>query len=211
MKVLDIATGKIHFVVAAHWDVVEPFALKKVCLEGDRSWRGAAEIQVLEGENADVCAKDECKEAKPKEAEGTASRDVSRARAVAYVAHTDQYRRDGITPYIHHPTDVAKRVAPDKDAQIVAWLHDVLEDTHLDADDLFRYGVSPIHIEAIDLLTKERGVSYEDYIAGIRGCPLATKVKLADMASNLADKPTEKQRQKYAEAMYILEQGRRHE
>jgi len=51
---------------------------------------------------------------------------------VSTIQHKDQKRKDGKTPFIVHPIEVACLVAEyakDDDAVAAAWLHDVLEDT----------------------------------------------------------------------------------
>ena len=54
---------------------------------------------------------------------------VKKVEVIATKAHEGQYRRDGVTPYIEHPKAVAARVRGDEKAEMVAWLHDVIEDT----------------------------------------------------------------------------------
>jgi (p)ppGpp synthase/HD superfamily hydrolase len=54
---------------------------------------------------------------------------VKKVEVIATKAHEGQYRRDGVTPYIEHPKAVAARVKGDEKAEMVAWLHDVIEDT----------------------------------------------------------------------------------
>ena len=53
---------------------------------------------------------------------------VKLAEDVATIAHEGQFRRGGVIPYIEHPRAVAGRVGGDLDAQVVAWLHDVIGD-----------------------------------------------------------------------------------
>ena len=55
------------------------------------------------------------------------STDVERAKALALRAHAGQVDRAG-EPYAGHPARVAARVRTDE-ARVVAWLHDVVEDT----------------------------------------------------------------------------------
>jgi (p)ppGpp synthase/HD superfamily hydrolase len=124
--------------------------------------------------------------------------------SIAAQAHWGQTRRDGVTPYINHPKAVAERVRGDIDAEMVAWLHDVLEDTDLTANDLLDKGVPFNVIEAVIWLTKTKGVSYETYLALIKKNPLARKVKIADMLANLSDAPSEKQIVKYAKGLLYL-------
>ncbi len=127
-----------------------------------------------------------------------------RAAAIAKAAHEGQFRRDNTTPYILHPAAVAKRVAGDPTAEAVAWLHDVLEDTAVTADELRKQGIPEEVVACVSMLTKTEGAEYEDYLAGIRGHPIARKVKVADMLANLGDSPTERQILKYAKGLIIL-------
>lgn len=145
----------------------------------------------------------------PDTAEGTdAFRQLELAAAISKRAHSGQYRRDGITPYIEHVMDVGVRVhdfGGDMQALAVAWLHDVLEDTKETEHSLEQAGVSPEIIVAVRALT-HRDISYESYIREVRDdvnyrVPL---VKLADIISNLADKPTPRQVRKYGEALGVL-------
>lgn len=126
------------------------------------------------------------------------------ARDLAHRAHEGQVRRDGVTPYIRHPEAVVQRVAGDPAAETIAWLHDVLEDTDLTEADLREAGLPEEVVEAVRLLTKSDTAAYDRYLARIKPHPLACKVKVADMLSNLADNPTKKQILKYAKALIQL-------
>ncbi|MDQ8184008.1 hypothetical protein [Pelagicoccus sp. SDUM812002] len=129
---------------------------------------------------------------------------VGLAERIATEAHAGQYRRDGSTPYIEHPRAVASRVGSDPNAQVVAWLHDVLEDSDLTADHLLENGIPRHCADAVELLTKSEDTDYETYLERVAQSPLATKVKIADMISNLADSPSTKQLKKYAEGLMRL-------
>lgn len=130
------------------------------------------------------------------------------AESVAREAHHGQKRRDGITPYITHPEAVAKSLAGESPAVIAAaWLHDVLEDTHITAEGLAKSGISPEVIEAVEILTREDGQLYRDFIDEIVTSQneIARKVKIADIKHNLSCTPTDVQREKYTKALAILE------
>ncbi len=129
---------------------------------------------------------------------------VQLAEQIATEAHRGQFRRGGVVPYIEHPKTVASRVGEDLDAQIVAWLHDVLEDCDVTESDLIKKGIPEKHVNAVRLLTKTKGVSYEDYLEGVASSELASTVKIADMVSNLADHPTQRQIRKYAKGLERL-------
>lgn len=129
---------------------------------------------------------------------------VQHAEQIATQAHEGQFRRDGVVPYIEHPKAVAGRVSGDAETQAVAWLHDVIEDSDHTADTLLKAGIPSHLVSDVVLLTKTREMVYEDYLDRIASSPIATKVKIADMLSNLADKPTKKQIRKYAKGLLKL-------
>lgn len=129
------------------------------------------------------------------------------AERIARKAHAGHTRRDGMTDYISHPHDVVRRLITrgEVNDEIIAaaWLHDVLENCSVTYHDLRMSGINQSVRDAVALLTI-RGGDYFDYIFMIKENPIARKVKIADMLSNLADKPTERQIVKYAKALLIL-------
>jgi (p)ppGpp synthase/HD superfamily hydrolase len=102
---------------------------------------------------------------------------------IATDIHQGQKDKAG-QPYILHPKRVMDAVEGDVEKQ-VAILHDVIEDSDLDLEDLECYGFSPTVIEAIDALTKRKGEDYFDFIERVKLNPIATKVKLVDLADNM--------------------------
>jgi len=63
------------------------------------------------------------------------------ALSLATKAHTHQWRKDGVTPYISHPVRVCLALSQifevkDPDILAAALLHDVIEDTDTDYDDV---------------------------------------------------------------------------
>lgn len=130
---------------------------------------------------------------------------VDNAFNLAKIAHHGQFRRDGVTPYFNHPKDVARRVTKHGYKYIVvAYLHDVLEDTKTTANDLFHAGFDEEIIAAVTLLTKDDKLSYNEYLALIKANDLARVVKVADMLSNLADDPNDKQITRYVNGISYL-------
>lgn len=125
------------------------------------------------------------------------------AEYVCRKAHVGQYRRDGVTPYWNHPRDVARRVTTDEE-KIVAYLHDVLEDTDYTPERLVSEGIPSHLVDVVQLLTKTEGVPYDTYISNIKQNKIATNVKIADMLSNLSDTPSIAQIQRYAKALLVL-------
>lgn len=112
---------------------------------------------------------------------------VALAKGIAFVAHRGKHDRSGL-PYIDHPGRIAERF--DQVTQPVeaaaAWLHDVLEDTPVSAQELFEAGVVPAVIDVVQLLTRTPDVTPDEYYARIRRDPIARRVKLADIDDNTA-------------------------
>ncbi|WP_449432276.1 GTP pyrophosphokinase [Pseudomonas putida] len=107
---------------------------------------------------------------------------LERAIAVATRAHEGQYDKGGAA-YILHPLRVMKRVfTPEQ--QIVAVLHDVIEDTPLTLSDLAREGFTLKILAALLALSRRDGESYQDFVVRLSVDPLARAVKLADLADN---------------------------
>jgi (p)ppGpp synthase/HD superfamily hydrolase len=129
---------------------------------------------------------------------------VSRAAELARIAHTGQFRRDGVTPYIHHPEAVALRVRGDPVAEAAAWLHDVLEDTNTTVAILREKQIPEEIIACVVLLTNKGDVGYERYLSQIKADPVAKKVKVADLLTNLSDHPSERQIVKCARGLLVL-------
>ena len=104
---------------------------------------------------------------------------------IAEHAHRGQIDKGGQL-YILHPLWVMQHVPDGEDYQVVAVLHDVVEDnSEYTIDSLRRKGLTDIQAEALDLLTHKKGISYVDYIKGIKQNEIALKVKLACLTHNL--------------------------
>lgn len=108
--------------------------------------------------------------------------DVKLAHEIAKRAHKGQVDKAG-APYIVHPETVASFVTKD-DEKIVAYLHDVIEDTPCQLKDLENAGFSSEIIKAVDLLTRKTGQSYKQYLKLVKTNVLARVVKLADLKHN---------------------------
>jgi len=109
------------------------------------------------------------------------------AVALAVRVHRDHRDKAG-QPYILHPLRVMLR-QHDEAAQIVAVLHDVIEDSRdeskVTAADLRADGYSEDIVTALEALTKREGEYYEDFIERVAMNPLARQVKLADLEDNM--------------------------
>lgn len=107
---------------------------------------------------------------------------TKKAMKIAYNAHLNQVDKSGI-PYIFHPIYLAERME-DEESTIVALLHDTVEDSEMTINDLKMEGFSENVIDAINCLTHNKNLTYEEYIMGIKINPLAKKVKLVDLEHN---------------------------
>ena len=105
------------------------------------------------------------------------------AIALAAALHYGQRDKAG-EAYILHPLRLMMAVEGDV-ARMVAVLHDVVEDSEFDLEDLEERGYPAAVIEAVDHLTRRDGEPYEDFVERVAQHPLATTVKLADLEDNM--------------------------
>lgn len=100
--------------------------------------------------------------------------------------HDGQFRKGG-EPYIIHPiavSDFVKEKGYGIDYQITGLFHDLLEDTDATEEEILQYGNADI-LQAVKLLTKQKGYVMSEYIAGIKNNDIAFQVKAADRLHNL--------------------------
>jgi len=131
-------------------------------------------------------------------------------RAVSFAAraHDGQFRKDKVTPYIAHPFRVAMTVrhvfgSEDVTALAAALLHDTIEDTTTDYDDLLAEFGREV-ADAVAALTKDmrmeeakREQAYDQQLANASW--QARLVKLADAYDNYCDQFDETKRAKAVE------------
>lgn len=140
--------------------------------------------------------------------------DLSLARYLAISGHGGQLDKVG-EPYIGHPRRVAAAVRADglgQEAEIVAWLHDVVEDTAMTLDRLREMGFSADVVDAIDAISKRQGEKFEAYYGRVKANPLALVVKWHDVADNadparlakVAPDTRDRLREKYERARGLL-------
>lgn len=108
---------------------------------------------------------------------------IDTALTLALKAHAGQRDKAGAA-YIKHPLRVMNQLQDERE-QATALLHDVLEDSSLTSDDLRQAGIPDEVIQAVELLTRDFGESYEQYLERVRANPIARAVKLADLNDNL--------------------------
>ncbi|MBF7156643.1 GTP pyrophosphokinase [Bacillus albus] len=133
------------------------------------------------------------------------------AHEIAKTAHGGQVDKAGID-YIKHPEAVASFVNTNEE-KATAYLHDVLEDTEMTANDLLSAGIPHNIVEAVQVLTKEKYTPYFEYLSKVKENSLARTVKLADLKHNsdrsrlskITDKDL-KRLEKYRKAIQFLEE-----
>jgi (p)ppGpp synthase/HD superfamily hydrolase len=107
---------------------------------------------------------------------------IATAIRIAAEAHANQLDKDG-RPYILHPIAVMMTV-PAGDAQIVAVLHDVVEDAGITPDELAGAGFSESVLASLRLVTHAKDEPYAQYVIRCKADPVARAVKLADLRDN---------------------------
>lgn len=108
---------------------------------------------------------------------------LERAIQIAADAHAGQFDKGG-APYILHPLRVMMSLQVPAQ-QIVAVLHDVVEDSKVTLGDLRAAGFPNDVLTAIRALTKKKGETRLEAAARAATNPIARAVKLADVSDNM--------------------------
>jgi (p)ppGpp synthase/HD superfamily hydrolase len=121
---------------------------------------------------------------------------VLQAISFAARAHQGQLRKDGETPYGAHPMRVLTIASQlfgisDSETLAAAALHDTIEDTLVDRDDLIEQ-FGPRVAEFVAILSKDKRLPHDEreqrYLDGLKDGPIEVKLlKLADLYDNLSD------------------------
>jgi guanosine-3',5'-bis(diphosphate) 3'-pyrophosphohydrolase len=138
---------------------------------------------------------------------------IERADALALKKHLGQFRKDGVTPYVEHPRGVMRIVrdefgAADPETLAAALLHDTIEDTTTDYDELEEsFGRRVASWVAV--LTKDKRLPEakreREYFDGLRKGPLQAKlVKIGDTLHNLRDSDAAKRPKAEKKARKLL-------
>ena len=109
-------------------------------------------------------------------------RDVETARLIARLAHKGQTDKQGV-PYILHPEAVAGRLSTNEE-KVLGWLHDVVEDTDVTAEEIRAVFGDEI-ADRLELLTRDKSILYMEYIRNLAADPVTRRVKLADLSHNM--------------------------
>ncbi len=135
---------------------------------------------------------------------------TKKAMTICFEAHKEQQDKSGL-PYVFHPFHLAEQMTTEE-TTVIALLHDVVEDTSYTLADLEKAGFGTAVMEAIALMTHEKGVPYMTYVAAIKQNPLARAVKLADLRHNsdlsrldVIDEKARTRWNQYQEAIAFLE------
>ena len=112
--------------------------------------------------------------------------DYPLAIAIANKFHAGQMY--GKNPYSFHLEAVAKSCAEENDDRlpVVAWLHDILEDTDC-KEEFLRAIFDKDIVDAVVAISKKDGEPYEFYIDRVKANSLALRVKLHDSLCNLRE------------------------
>ncbi len=108
---------------------------------------------------------------------------LTEAIILAAQAHEGQLDKGG-HPYIFHPLRLMLQLESEKD-QIIAILHDVIEDTDWTLDKLREKGFSEEIVSVIDCLSRREEEDYEEYIDRLMLDSTACRIKLLDLRDNL--------------------------
>lgn len=109
---------------------------------------------------------------------------LAKALRVMIDAHESQFDKGG-KPYALHPLAVMNILnTDDEELQCIALLHDVVEDSSISFKELLDLGFTTRIVDAVKLLTKQRGQTHEEYLQGLYTSKDAMKVKIADITHN---------------------------
>jgi (p)ppGpp synthase/HD superfamily hydrolase len=107
--------------------------------------------------------------------------------AKIYALHKHSEQKYGNKPYSYHLNQVvccSKKINSSDSVLIVAWLHDIVEDTDVTLDDLFYLGFNKGIVNSVYCITKQKGESRSEYIKRVKSNKFATIVKCSDTFCN---------------------------
>lgn len=137
---------------------------------------------------------------------------TNKAIRICFDAHRKKDDKGGI-PYVFHPFHLAEQMETEEET-CAALLHDVVEDTDMTFADLEEKGFPPAVLDALKLLTHDKGVPYLQYVEALSGNRIAARVKLADLRHNstagrlpFIGEKEKKRMRKYLKAQAILTGG----
>ena len=133
------------------------------------------------------------------------------AIVLAVNSHKGQVDLNG-EPYVLHPLRVMMKLESVEE-KMVGVLHDVLEETDFQFDNLCNIGYSQDVVKAVDVITRRESEDYFEYIQRVKANPLARAAKIADLEDNmdlsrlrkLSDKDYDRMN-KYIRAWHMLKE-----
>ena len=105
------------------------------------------------------------------------------ARLLSQNAHSNQVDKAGIDYFTGHIQTVVNSVHSYKE-KIVAYLHDIVEDTDVTIDRIYEEFGEEIG-DAVKAITKSGKLDYTEYIEQIKANELARAFKIADLKHNM--------------------------
>ena len=108
---------------------------------------------------------------------------LEKSLEIALKAYQGQKDKAGKT-YILHPLRIMAKMQTEEE-MATALLHDVIEDSDYSAEELLALGIPNNVVIAVQLLTKQAGDNYQEFIERILANPLAAKIKKADIEDNI--------------------------
>lgn len=125
------------------------------------------------------------------------------AEAISKEAHENQVDKADVNYFVHPFTvsnmlikgnsksEILRNIIDNLDdefilqARVVAYLHDILEDTNVTYNDLYHNNSIPYECtQAVEAITKHSEEVYEDYLNRVKHNKLSSVVKIADMLHN---------------------------
>jgi hypothetical protein len=139
--------------------------------------------------------------------------ELQKAETLARWAHKSQKDLSNVE-YVRHLERVVTRLDACGDhVMTVGWLHDIVEDTVVELQDLRDMGFSAETVEAVDAITHRPGEPLESYWTRVKANPTALVVKLhGDMPDNndphrhtsISPEASKRIKDKYARAILHL-------
>ena len=136
------------------------------------------------------------------------------SKQYAIKQHKGQYRKNNKTPYWHHLRDVVKNLEmmgiKDESILCAGWLHDSIEDTSFDYDDVSNFFGKKV-AQIVSDLTKEtrlpKNQQEKNYLKQLSTSSWQSKVvKFADILANVSDLKNSElnQKQKIIQVKYKI-------
>jgi len=108
--------------------------------------------------------------------------EFERALTLAGIKHAGQIDKGG-EPYVMHVIRVMMKLDEEK-TRVAALLHDLMEDTDIDENDLLELGFDEDIVGIVKLLTRNPKEDYMDYIRNLAKDKRAILIKLSDLTDN---------------------------